>query len=461
MHLTAAGPDPSLSDTVALAEPLPQPFGPEVQLYRVRPQAAGVASPSPSTVFRASRLAAGAIELRLDEEYDGLEPGALLVLSDGQAEAVHAVDSTRVDEEQTVVTLTPPTAVDFFVATLTVYGPFELAMRVDGYDRSEESTLAGATSLTLDGRISGLKPTDYIVVEGGGAEGARLTAVTYDHDGNTVVDIESPFENAYPWATAVVFGNVAAVSHGETVVEEVLGSGDRSQAQQSFRLRRRPTTFVHDAAGIRGVANSLEVFIDDQRWREVESLAESGPQDPHYVVHINDEDSMSFQFGDDRHGAKPTTGVNNIHVRYRVGIGGGNVGPGTIVKMPQALPFLAATRNPVGAAGGEDRESIETTKRLAPVTVRTLDRAVSLSDYADLALAYAGIAKARTEWSREEGRRIVRLVVAATEGAAAHAHPQGRSARLSRRPPAAASAAAYRRPSPSSGSPRNPCRGAS
>jgi hypothetical protein len=50
--------------------------------------------------------------------------------------------------------------------------------------------------------------------------------------------------------------------------------------------------------------------------------------------------------------------------------------------------------NPEPAEGGEDPEPIERLRQQAPLTVRTLDRAVSLRDYRDFAQAFPGIAKA-------------------------------------------------------------------
>ena len=53
---------------------------------------------------------------------------------------------------------------------------------------------------------------------------------------------------------------------------------------------------------------------------------------------------------------------------------------------------------------------------MAPITVRTIDRAVTLQDYQDLALSYAGIAKANVQSVRIDGRKVIDLVVATTGG---------------------------------------------
>ncbi|HYJ78053.1 MAG TPA: putative baseplate assembly protein, partial [Longimicrobiaceae bacterium] len=186
---------------------------------------------------------------------------------------------------------------------------------------------------------------------------------------------------------------------------------------QRFRLRRDPTTWVHDATGERGVRSTLEVFVNDERWTRVESLAESGPDDRHYAVEADEEGVTAVVFGDGRFGARLPTGRNNVRARYRVGIGAqGNVGAGAIRSAVQPLEFVESTRNPVPAAGGADAETTEEVRRMAPLAVRTLDRAVSLADFAELALAYAGIAKARADGGWEGRRRRVVVTVASTGG---------------------------------------------
>ena len=48
-------------------------------------------------------------------------------------------------------------------------------------------------------------------------------------------------------ATAVLLGNVIAASHGETVHNEVVGSGDASQSFQRFALQKQPLTYIPGA----------------------------------------------------------------------------------------------------------------------------------------------------------------------------------------------------------------------
>ncbi|MCI0343947.1 MAG: hypothetical protein L0221_00700, partial [Chloroflexi bacterium] len=72
-------------------------------------------------------------------------------------------------------------------------------------------------------------------------------------------------------ASAVLLGNVAAASHGETVRSEIVGDGNSATAFQRFTLRKSPVTFV-PAAVAGGVSSSLQLFVNDALWTEVPTL---------------------------------------------------------------------------------------------------------------------------------------------------------------------------------------------
>lgn len=63
---------------------------------------------------------------------------------------------------------------------------------------------------------------------------------------------------------------------------------------------------------------SIRVDVDGERWREVPSLADSGPDDDHYAVTTQQDGAAVIQFGDGQHGRRPSPG-SEIHVRYRRG----------------------------------------------------------------------------------------------------------------------------------------------
>ena len=361
--------------------------------------------------------------LTLDKTYEGLAPGIVIGLSDGLRTRAHRVVLADTIESKTVLTLDGNVDGQFRVATLNLYGPYEHAMRIAGYDRSEIALAAGLSQLDLVGAPVGLAlGMDIVVADGSHAEGARITQAQ-TIAGGTRIALARPLEHAYTLGDTVVYGNVASVSHGASVADETLGSGDPTLAPQRFTLRKSALAFVPDANAMRGVRPAVDVWVDGELWTAVDTLAGSGALDRHYAIEIDDRARATVVFGDGVHGAVPPSGRNNIIAKYRIGHGASaNVGASAISTMPRAQPFLERSFNPLPASGGSDTETPESIKRQAAHRVRTLDRAVSLNDYLDLALSYSGVAKARADFEREgrgrAARNVIALTVAATGGSA-------------------------------------------
>ena len=217
-------------------------------------------------------------------------------------------------------------------------------------------------------------------------------------------------------STAFLYGNVALATHGETVTNDVLGSGDASHTFQTFRPKKNPVTFVHQPGAPNGAADTLQLLISGVYWKEVEGLFGYGGTDRVYTTSI-DSQGMVVQLGDGVTGAQAPTGVNNIIATYRQGIGvGGNVDANTLKTLLDKPVGLKTVMNPSAANGGADPESLDQERGNAPNTVRTFGRIVSLEDFEDQARQFAGIAKALAvaEWSGEE--QVVYLTVAGVGG---------------------------------------------
>jgi hypothetical protein len=218
-------------------------------------------------------------------------------------------------------------------------------------------------------------------------------------------------------ATATLHGNVARVTHGETVKSEVLGSGDASARFQTFGVAKTPVTFVPQAGARNGVANTLEVRVDGVKWTEVETLLGRGEDERVYVTHVDDDDKMAVQFGGEP-GSRLTTGRSNVTAKYRVGLGSaGNVRAGALSNLLDRPPGLKSATNPAPSEGGAAGESRDLIRVNAPNTVRTFGRIVSLRDFEDAAREHATVAKARATWTIDDFERVVRLTVAAEGGA--------------------------------------------
>jgi hypothetical protein len=218
-------------------------------------------------------------------------------------------------------------------------------------------------------------------------------------------------------------GNVVLASHGETVPDEVLGSGDSTVPHQRFVLRKPNLTHLA-ARTPSGVVDSLTIRVDGVAWTEVPSLLEAGPQDRVYVVRIDDDADATVIFGDGVYGSRLPTGQENVHARYRSGIGpAGEVGAHALSLLPQRPLGIATVDNPLRASGSAAPETLSQARANAPLTVLTLDRVVSLSDYEDYARAFSGIAKARAVALAVAGTTQVQITVAGPDGSAVPADP--------------------------------------
>lgn len=233
----------------------------------------------------------------------------------------------------------------------------------------------------------------------------------------TTLRLASPAA-AYDIAGVEIWGNVVPATHGESVVAEVLGSGDAARAYQRFELRGTPLTHTPAATPSGGVS-TLRVSVNDVVWTEVATLFGSGPRDRVYATGTTEEGRTVVQFGDGVHGARPPTGRDNIRADYRVGTGLAGLAAPEQLSLLLTRPLgVRAVRNPFAASGAQDPEVTADAAENAPRTVLTLDRIVSLRDYADFARNVAGIGKAAAEWTWDGQTRGVALTVAGDRGAA-------------------------------------------
>jgi predicted phage baseplate assembly protein len=103
----------------------------------------------------------------------------------------------------------------------------------------------------------------------------------------------------------------------------------------------------------------------------------------------------------------------NITAEYRAGIGFDGEVPEAAVSQLKTRPLgIRGVVNPSPATGAADRELLESARRNAPGTIKTLGRIVSLTDYEDFASAFAGIGKAQARelWSGQQ--KVVHLTIA-------------------------------------------------
>lgn len=221
--------------------------------------------------------------------------------------------------------------------------------------------------------------------------------------------------------TITIYGNVANATHGETRTE-VLGSGNGAQALQSFILKQPPLTYV-SAAKPSGIDSTLQVFVNDVKWHEVDALAGLAANDRKFITKTDNEGKTTVAFGNGREGARLPTGIENIKAQYRNGIGkAGNVKAEQISLLVSRPLGVKEVINPLLASGGADKESRDQARKNAPLAVKALDRLVSVQDYEDFSRTYAGIGKATATELSNGRRQIIYITIAGVEDAPIEKH---------------------------------------
>ncbi|MFD0823807.1 putative baseplate assembly protein, partial [Micromonospora zhanjiangensis] len=174
--------------------------------------------------------------------------------------------------------------------------------------------------------------------------------------------------------------------HAELIAAENLGASEGVPGQR-FTVQRAPIVAAEGMV-------EIEVAAGDgwQRWSEVASFADSGPEDRHVCV---DRAGGEISFGPAvrqpdgtvrRFGAVPPKGAMIRIPAYRTGGGRrGNVATHALTVLRDPVPFVSTVTNRAPATGGVDGESLAETSVRGPLTLRSRDRAVTAEDYEQLA----------------------------------------------------------------------------
>jgi hypothetical protein len=379
-------------------------------------------------------------QLSLDSAYDGIAAGSYVIIQtgDNKLPVVAQVDSARtmprtdygisgkttrialVDTSSGGTGVWPAPDMDT-LRGIQVYAQSEALPLAEVVLTDDVGDVAassagiagdGATRVTLDTSVEGLKAGRWVIVQGQrtdvpgtdavtAAEPVMLLAVEQgiaaDLPGDTIhstlVFANKGLAYTYLRSSVAIYANVVDATHGQTR-NEVLGSGNGATAMQTFQLKQSPLTYV-SAATIDGVQSTLSASVNGVLWHEVRNLAFVGARDRNFVTAIDNAGNTNVTFGDGTHGARLPTGVENITAVYRNGIGTpGNVDAQQISLLATRPLGVTQVINPLGASGGADPETRDQARRNVPLAVLALDRLVSVADYADFSRTFGGVGKA-------------------------------------------------------------------
>jgi len=193
-------------------------------------------------------------------------------------------------------------------------------------------------------------------------------------------------------ATSVVVpatGSITVTANqGVTIPNEVIGTSN-GESSQVFKLSKTPV-----------IENSVRLTVNGISYTQVPYLIDYQNYDPVFSTYTNAQGVTYVVFGDNVSGRIPPVNAQ-ITATYRIGGGtSGNVGVNTIkfiltngVSGLSVLNQFISASDSGAASGGGDFESTDAIRVNAPLSLRTLERAVSLSDYANLCIK-GGAAKA-------------------------------------------------------------------
>lgn len=149
---------------------------------------------------------------------------------------------------------------------------------------------------------------------------------------------------------------------------------------------------------------TLYVQIGASTWAYKDHFGFSLPTSEHFTVIIKPDGLPYLLFGDGINGAIPTGGLD-VEVAYRTTLGAlGNIPAGTITTLVSSISLPAGNvpaisemkvNNVLDSAGGVNIEDTERLRKSVPLSVRTLDRAVTEQDYEDIAKLAPSVDKAK------------------------------------------------------------------
>lgn len=218
------------------------------------------------------------------------------------------------------------------------------------------------------------QPTDYVIPRGtklttSGEEAIEFELLEDVKIPKGCTGLEKDLEGNYLYK--------ALIEHGSTINSDMLGSSNGTQYQE-FVLSESPV-----------IVDSLKVYVrsesDIEEWSRVSNFIDSDITSKEYMIEVTETDEVKVMFGSGNSGMIPPIYDNGITATYRIGGGSqGNVPLETITQMPSKMAVVIDTMNVEQIQVGKDKETIEEARIHAPLSLRTLWRAVTLEDYENL-----------------------------------------------------------------------------
>jgi hypothetical protein len=320
----------------------------------------------------------------------------------------YEVEITGVSGSGTEITYTAPGHIVKVGDLVTISGVDPVGYNLE----DEEVTAVTETTFTVAGTVT----TTY--VSGGVAgksfelpQGTQVSGTVIQEDlVEEVIFTTSEDALVLPLGSTLVYAD-----HGEDISKrsENLPVGPNDIAGELLGTSNGAPNQVYSLSENEVVEQTLEVYVQSgdifEPWEKVTKLTDFGPSDAVYATEIDENNFVYVVFGDGVSGAIPSNN-GEIKVVYRVGGGAiGNISTGVISSIDYvpgltfsefnsllSYVFVQNSSPDTGVGvGGSEPEDNASIRSNAIRALRANNRAVSLEDYADLALLVGNVGKAK------------------------------------------------------------------
>jgi hypothetical protein len=313
--------------------------------------------------------------------------------------------STITDADDNVSTLVSP-AIKINVTRLTLdttlpFAASAIAKIVVHHAMVEAATLYAPLKDTLDQGDPIIMPgfidpprtevTDLLLEDTHG-EGVATTG-TLDAVSHSAAGSTAPAWGKSLMAPVQLFGNVFEATRGESVHGESLGFGDAAAEFQTFRLKKKPLTYVSATSAL-GRKSTLVIHVGGIQWHEVDSFYGVPGNATVYIVRHSDDGQTDVTFGG---GARVPTNAA-IVADYRFGAGSAAPPADSVKQVTKPVAGLRKLHNVLPAFGGSDAEGPAELAIRGPASALLLGRAISLVDMETAAAQQPGVRAAKAAW---------------------------------------------------------------
>ena len=208
--------------------------------------------------------------------------------------------------------------------------------------------------------------------------GTQIATSSIVNGSTSQVVFETDSDLTIPYVSP--YTGVVSATHGVTYADKNFGVSTGKSGQ----VVKIPGTPV--------LPDSVLVTIAGTSYQKVTRLIDYASSDAVFEIQTDEYENSYIIFGDGVTGRVPP--AQDIIVTYRLGGGRvGNVSAGALKTILSSISGVSISTNSA-ATGGTEAESNDSIRRSIPFSFRAINRAVSLNDYASLAIQYPNVGKA-------------------------------------------------------------------